>query len=315
MITTHARRTDMLALLVAALAAYAVQRLAWPLAPGRDFLNYLTYYLQLGDPQPTRHLLMLFRTPITGIVIGGLLDMGGALLLEAVMALCYSFVIVATYLAGAHWSRAAGILAAGLLVLYPPYSSIFHFVATEALFSTFLIGWLLFTVATLRTPRLWHFALHGGFIALLVLTRPSGQMLLGFVLFPLLLPGLVWWRRSVAALLVLGVAQAVLFGWASYNSIRYDDFTVSRGSAAVVPLYRAFVVDRIVQPSNGPATAELARLVEQELLIQEPYTTYNIDLETFFSSGSTLMWAAPRQPVRPGVGLGERLRPAPRGGY
>ncbi|NJK80645.1 MAG: hypothetical protein HC914_12385 [Chloroflexaceae bacterium] len=65
MITTHARRTDMLALLVAALAAYAVQRLAWPLAPGRDFLNYLTYYLQLGDPQPTRHLLMLFRTPIT----------------------------------------------------------------------------------------------------------------------------------------------------------------------------------------------------------------------------------------------------------
>jgi hypothetical protein len=58
----------------------------------------------------------------------------------------------------------------------------------------------------------------------------------------------------------------------------------------VVFLYRAFVMDRIVSPGNGPASRELGRVVERDLLTQEPYRSYGIDLEGFFSSGSSRMF-------------------------
>jgi hypothetical protein len=56
-----------------------------------------------------------------------------------------------------------------------------------------------------------------------------------------------------------------------------------------LPLYRAFVVDRIVDPANGEASRALARAVEDDLLPREPYRSYEIDLDTFFGSGSARM--------------------------
>ena len=71
--------------------------------------------------------------------------------------------------------------------------------------------------------------------------------------------------------------------------MRFDDFTLVRGGGASLPLYRAFVKDRIVEPENGPATRELARVVQRELLPREPYRSYGITLDQFFSSGSFRM--------------------------
>jgi hypothetical protein len=50
-----------------------------------------------------------------------------------------------------------------------------------------------------------------------------------------------------------------------------------------------FVEDRIVEPDNGEATAELARAVARDLLPYEPYRSYEIDLDRFFNSGSARM--------------------------
>ena len=71
--------------------------------------------------------------------------------------------------------------------------------------------------------------------------------------------------------------------------MRGDDFTLGRGGGATLPLFRAFVADRIVEPDNGPATQELARAVARDLLPYEPYRSYGIDLPEFFSSGSARM--------------------------
>jgi hypothetical protein len=74
-----------------------------------------------------------------------------------------------------------------------------------------------------------------------------------------------------------------------HNAIRFDDFTVARGGGTTVPFFRAFVVERIVSPDNGPASRELARAVEQGLLPYQPYRSYEITLEQFFDSGSARM--------------------------
>jgi len=73
-----------------------------------------------------------------------------------------------------------------------------------------------------------------------------------------------------------------------HNEVRGDDLTVVRGGSASL-LFRTFVADRIVEPGNGTASEELAAAVARELLPNEPYRSRGIDLETFFSSGSSRM--------------------------
>ena len=58
---------------------------------------------------------------------------------------------------------------------------------------------------------------------------------------------------------------------ASTNAWRYDDFAVSRGGQANLPFFRAFTVDHIVGPDNGPASRELADDVRRDLLTRQPY--------------------------------------------
>ena len=83
-----------------------------------------------------------------------------------------------------------------------------------------------------------------------------------------------------------GVGVVLLGAWAATNLWRYDDLAVARGGQASLPFFRSFIVDHIVRPENGPASRELAAAVERDLLTKEPYRSYGIDLETFFSRGS-----------------------------
>jgi len=59
------------------------------------------------------------------------------------------------------------------------------------------------------------------------------------------------------------------------------------GTAAA--LSSCTVTDRIVDPSNGPKTRELARAVQRDLLPQEPYRSYGITLDDFFTKASPRM--------------------------
>src|SRR5262249_12721413 len=67
-----------------------------------------------------------------------------------------------------------------------------------------------------------------------------------------------------------------------------------------LPFYRAFVTDKIVEPSNGPKTRKLARAVQRDLLPHEPYRSYGITLDKFFHDASSrmqvdLIWLSDRQ--------------------
>src|SRR5262249_16206064 len=80
-----------------------------------------------------------------------------------------------------------------------------------------------------------------------------------------------------------------LLAWAGYNRVRFEDFTIQRGGEATIPFFRAYLVDHIVEPDNGPASRELTRAVERELLPYEPYRSYGITLKEFFDPGGIRM--------------------------
>lgn len=275
-------------LVAAALVVHAIQSLGWPVAPGRDLGAYLVYYAEMWQWDAVFPWAMLSRTPGGPLVLGGVLDVGSGLVLEVVAALLFAGSILAWALTARTFGRAPALVVGVALVLYPGYGVIFHEWTVDLPTAALFAGWSLLLVRTLLRPTWWRLALVGAGIAALVLTRPANQALLVAALAPLVVAAP--WRARLARSAVVGVvAIALLAGWAALNGARYDDVTIARGGGAVMPLFRAFVTDRIVSPDNGPASRKLAAAVERELLGLEPYRSYGIDLEEFFSSGSARM--------------------------
>jgi hypothetical protein len=275
------------ALVLAALGMYALVSVAVPLAGGRDLARYLLVYEQLFDAHVVYPHAVLARTPVTPLVAGGLLDLG-PLAAELGAAALYALSVLAWCTVARRFGPAAAVATAAALLLYPGYVLLFHQLSSDALFAA---AFSLFAVAVARAlerPTGGRAAALGGSVALLVLVRPVAQVLLLVVLVLLVVaPG---WRARVAAAAAFSLAAALpLLGWYVHNGVRLDDYTIARGGGVTLPLFRAFVADRIVEPGNGPATRELAAAVARDLLPYEPYRSYGIDLDRFFSSGSSRM--------------------------
>ncbi|MBA3376508.1 MAG: glycosyltransferase family 39 protein [Actinobacteria bacterium] len=274
-------------LLVAALLVYLSVSIALPLAPGRDLGRYLVIYAQLFDEHVVYPYALAARTPGTPLVVGALLE-AGAVVAEVGSALLYAFSILAWCSVARRFGPAATIATAVALLLYPGYVTLFHQLSSDAVFAAAfaLVAWLL--ARAVEQPSAARAAALGAGVATLIFVRPVAQVLLLLAFVPLL-AGTTWRvRLQGSAAFVLAVVLPLL-GWAVHNGIRADDFTLARGGGATLPLFRAFVADNIVRPENGPATRELERAVARNLLPFEPYRSYEIDLEQFFSSGSARM--------------------------
>lgn len=275
------------ALVATALAEYAFVSIAFPLAAGRDLGTYLRASFELRADEVVLPQALVSRAPVTGLVSEALLALG-PVAAELTMAALYALAVLCWWRVGRTVGVAPGIALAALLLAYPGYVLLFHRLASDALYAA------AFALAALATARfvdrrtLGRAIVVGLALALLVLVRPVSQILI--VLAPLLLLGRGAWRPRLGALAAFGAAAAVpLLVWAGHNAARADDFTIVRGAGHGLPLYRAFVADRIVSPGNGKASRELARAVSDDLLPREPYRSYEIDLDTFFGSGSARM--------------------------
>jgi hypothetical protein len=281
---------DITILTAIAAVVYFLQSLAWPLSAGRDHTSYLIYYLEMGQPEPLYHLLMLFRTPGAPIFHGLALQLGGSLLDEILMGILFCMSILIVYRIGLRWNRRIAWVTALALSLYPGYGIPYHQVSSQGLFAfTFLFfAWLVFE--THNKPHFIVYALLGSFIFLLVMIRPAAQAMLSFAAYPFFLPGLPTSGKLKRSFLFLLVSLSLLAAYSIYNLIHYDDFTVSRSSGAMLPLYRLFVSDRIpFRAENGPASTIVLKAIETDLLTREPYLSYGIDLETFVTSGDSRM--------------------------
>jgi hypothetical protein len=126
-------------------------------------------------------------------------------------------------------------------------------------------------IATLR---------YGDAVAL----KPStGLLALAIALVPLLLRG-PWRVRAGLGLTAVAVLAVAVKGWPGQNPADYVRSVKQNESLQF--LYRAFELEPIFSPDNGPASRRLAGVVRRELLTREPYRSYHVDVREFFASGS-----------------------------
>lgn len=279
------RRLGAVLLFVVALAVYAVRAVAWPLVAGRDLDEYLYGYIQFFDWHPLLPWSMLFRTPVTPIVAGTVLDVAGGAFAEPALAVLFAASVVAWAAAARSFGTRAALLVALALLVYPAYGLMFHELSSEPLFAAAFALWALLVVRAASAQSASSFAWVGLGVALLALIRPGNAVLLTFVVFPFVVAGRTRraWRGASSFLVA---ALVPLAAWTVLNGVRFDDYTLARGGNAVIPFYRAFITDRIVEPDNGPASRKLARAVQQHLLTRDPYKAYGVTLREVFSSGS-----------------------------
>lgn len=267
------------------LAVYALQSIAWPLIGGKDLDQYLLGYVQFLDWHPLLPWSMLFRTPIPGLVDGAALDVADGKLAEPVMAVLFAGSVGAWTVAARAYGARAAILVAVALLVFPAYGLLFHELSSDAIFAAGFALWALLLVRAVEQPSIRRFAWAGLGVAVVALIRPGNAILIAFVLFVLALPGT--WRQRLRLAASFAVAAIVpLAAWAVLNGVRFGDYTLARGGNAIVPFYRTFVSDKIVSPSNGPASRELAKAVRQHLLTRQPYKGYHVTLHEVFTSGS-----------------------------
>jgi hypothetical protein len=269
----------------AALVVFAIQSVGWPEGPGRDLESYLAVYVDFWHTNAVFPWEMLNRTPVAPLLVGGILDLGQPWLVELFGAVLFAGSVLLYARTALLFGRGPAVLVGAALVLYPGYGIVFHELATEIVFAAGFAVWTAVIVRAALRPSAWWFASAGLATALIALTRPANQVFLVAVILPLALTA-PWRVRIGRAAAFVGVGVVLLVGWAATNAWRYDDFAVSRGTQANLPFFRAFIVDHIVEPDNGPASRELAAAVQRDLLPREPYRSYGIDLATFFSRGS-----------------------------
>ncbi|MGZ4357586.1 MAG: hypothetical protein ACXVRU_12345, partial [Gaiellaceae bacterium] len=246
-------------------------------------------YIQLGQDNPVCPWSMLTRTPVTPLFAGGLLEAGGGLFAEVVMALLFAASIIAwSFVALRVAGRRAALLVAVALLVFPGYGGLFHQLSSDVAFAIVFAGWAVLVMRAVERPGVYRFAAAGAGAAFLALTRPANQALVLAAVFAFVVSE-PWRLRAAHAATYAVAAVLPLVAWAGVNDLRYDDFTVARGGQASVPFFRAFVTDRIMSPDNGPASRRLAAAVQTDLLPREPYRSYGIDLHEFFTSGSARM--------------------------
>jgi hypothetical protein len=276
------------AVFLVSLALWWLEALVIPLGPGRDLGTYLGDYVQLFQSNPIDLGYVLGRTPVASLISGGLLQFAGGALAEPAVSLLYAGSILAWFVAARRFGERVGLLVVVVLLLYPGYTIVFHELSSDAVFAAAFAGWSLLVVRVLSAPSAGGFAVLGAGVGVLALIRPGNQPLLVLALVPLLL-GASTRARLVRTAAFLVPALVLLGGWALHNGLRYDNYTVARGGNATVPFYRTFVTDRIVEPSNGSASRELRDAVRTDLLPKEPYRSYHITLDRFFSEASSRM--------------------------
>lgn len=284
---TDARRAPFVVALVA-LCVWWLQAIGLPLAGGRDFATYLGAYHELFQRHTVDLGYVLGRTPIAPLVVGALLDLLGGALAEPLMSVLYAVSVTAWFLAARRFGAAAALLATAVLLAYPGYGILMHELSSDSVFAVVFAAWSLLVVHVLLAPSPRGLAYVGAGVAVLVLVRPGNQVLLALALVPLVL-GLPWRARLASAAAFLGAALLLLGAWTVHNGLRYGDYTVARGGNTRLPFERVFVTDRIVEPDNGPASRKLARAVERDLLPEEPYRSYGVELDDFFSDPSPRM--------------------------
>jgi hypothetical protein len=279
-------RRGALVVFVASLACFGLESIALSLTLGRDAEDYLIHGWELFQHHPLFPHLMVARTPVAGLAIDSFDRLGGVTGVEIGLGVLFAAGVVCWVCAARPYGRKAAAAMFVLLAFVPAYGLFFHRVSSDPVFAS-VLGLVAFLAVRLaQHPSVGRAGAVGLAVALLVLTRPSGQPFLLLAVLPLALGG-PWRLRLGRAAAVAGVGVAVLGAWAVSNAVRYGELTIAHGGKSGVPLYRVFVIDPKVSRANGPASREVAAAVAKRLLGVEPYRSYGFDVDEILAAGNT----------------------------
>lgn len=272
-----------------AAVSFLIYSLAWPLAPGRDYASYLTFFIQLRDGIVALPDVMSHRAPLVPLLLGIVGGNLGVLALEIVLGTMYVCGALVMYRIGKRFSPAAGWLGALALMVYPTYGWLSHQINSDYAFSFGFLCWALAIIRTAERPTLSAFAWHGLWVFLLTLVRPSGSLFLLFALFPWLLNGLTWKQKSIRTGLFLAVGIGLLLIYSGWSTMKFGGSTAGSNAKAFIPMNRFYTDYKLIKPENGPLSRQMADAVSRHLLPYPPYKNSGVDLETFFARGSGRM--------------------------
>ncbi len=293
----------MLAVAVVALIWYAAMSLCFPLAEGRDAWTYWAYFRDMFRADPEYPLLMLFRTPGTPIFYGFSFWLGGLTGAKIAAASGYVVISLAVYSILASYRRWLGVLGVALLFLNLRFFERYNSVGSETLQSILMAIWAWVLFEAMRRGG-WKLGVGLGVTTfMLLMNRPANQLLIPMCLLPLagwFLPSAVPSAAEPKRGLALGKCTAVallisvsLGGlYAFSNFLRYDHFCIAGLSGAHIPFYRLFIQQRLISPSNGPRSKELAELVRDSVLNDPVFLKYGIKERVFFGQATQRMFNA-----------------------
>lgn len=268
-----------------ALIMYLIQSIAYPVYPGRDFATYLMYFYDYLNETPIFHTLMLFRTPVTPLILGGLFSIGGIILVKIFLCILYVLLIPAFYYIGNFFNTTISKVFVIFMIFYVPYCELFHEVSSDNIFLFIFVYWVAHIFYSYKDLIINKTIFNAFLLFLLILTRPSAQIFLMSGLF-ILITNKAFKKKIINFSIFYLIIVSLLLIYATHNQVKYNDFTISRGTNLHLPFYRIFSRDKIVLPENGPYTKKLAKAVKEDLLKKEPYFSKKIDIKTFFQGNN-----------------------------
>ena len=274
------------AVVVAALAAYLFWSLVWPIGAGRDFDSYLMTLFDLPRRVADYPFQCAFRTPLTPLFLG-LVCWPGRWFAGLVLAAGYLLVAASIYRVVAPRSRPAAWLVLAMWLVSPSGGWMFRHLDSATLTAMLIAPWALALLRADERTSAASWARHGLMVAALTLTRPANLVFGGVLAVPLLIGGRPWRGRLGGAAAFAAGMMLPLLGWAAHNRVCYQDFAVSRGSAAFMPLVRVMIFEELMRPDNGPASARLADAVQRRLLDRDYYRQRGVTIDQFFHLRST----------------------------
>ncbi len=270
--------------------AYFIHILARPVVEGRDFNTYFLYFRDLFSENPEYPVIMLFRTPVTSLVFGGLFQSGSSILLGLHFYLGFIGILSIIYTLVRPWGLTTAYSIIAVICISSEFVTFYRSVASENVTAIAIIVWffLAYQIRNRKSFTLWM--LLGLMTVFMVLVRPNHIVLSVIALLALFIPQVSWHIRirNAAVLLVTIIIGINLYS--AYNWVRYDKYEVAHLGPAHMPFYRLFIHEKMIRPDSGPASAELHRIVTQDILQRDVFMEYQIDSELFYRAATPRFW-------------------------
>jgi hypothetical protein len=288
---------DVLAVIIASGFAYVILNAFLPFAEGRDAATYYLYFKGIFEREPVYPVLMLFRTPFTPIFFGISFELFGRLGPQIVLGCGFVLISTLAYKLLSSYSKWAGVACVVLIASNLRLFEYYNAVGSEGPQTILLMVWAYVAFRAMKSSGVGSGVLLGIATFLLVINRPANQLMLAGCCLPLLggLAALMrrdnpFKKRLLCSVVSLGVGAGLTLAYMGYNLLRYDQFCVARLGGASIPFYRVFLEERLIRPSNGPKSEELAGLVRRKILSNQTIRQYGVDEETFFRFSTSRMF-------------------------